>query len=118
MIQHVALETARDEAPALVAFLGLLGFVEVEPPPALAERSQWVARAGTQVHVLYAQDAVAPPKGHVAVVAPDYDAALARIRAAGHAVDERPRHWGSPRCFVRAPGGHRVEIMQFPPHGR
>ena len=30
-------------------------------------------------------------------------------------VDERPRHWGAARCFVRAPGGHRVELMAAPP---
>jgi len=30
-------------------------------------------------------------------------------------VDERPRHWGAAPCFVRAPGGHRVELMAAPP---
>jgi hypothetical protein len=23
--------------------------------------------------------------------------------------------WGAPRSFVRAPGGHRVELMEAPP---
>ena len=32
-----------------------------------------------------------------------------------HEVDERDRHWGAARCFVRAPGGHRVELMAAPP---
>jgi hypothetical protein len=49
------------------------------------------------------------------VVAPDYDAAIAALRAAGHRVDDRARHWGSPRAFAAAPGGHRVEVMAFPP---
>lgn len=83
-VQHVALETSPADADALVAFLGLLGFDEVEPPPTLTERARWVQRGATQIHVLFADDPVVPPSGHVAVVAPDYDATLNALRAAGH----------------------------------
>jgi catechol 2,3-dioxygenase-like lactoylglutathione lyase family enzyme len=114
-VQHVALETHPRDARALVSFFELLGFEAVEPPETLRERALWVEHHGTQIHVLFADDPVAPPKGHVAVVAPDYEEALARLRAAGHEVDERTRHWGSPRCFAAAPGGHRVEVMARPP---
>jgi hypothetical protein len=114
-VQHVALETRPADAGALVAFFGLLGFDEVEPPPTLTERARWVQRGATQIHVLFADDPVVPPAGHVAVVAPDYEATLSALRAAGHPVDERKPHWGSPRSFVTAPGGHRVELMAFPP---
>jgi hypothetical protein len=31
-------------------------------------------------------------------------------------VDDRAQHWGSPRAFAAAPGGHLVEVMEFPPH--
>jgi hypothetical protein len=51
----------------------------------------------------------------VAVVADDYDATIARLRDAGYDVDPRGQHWGSPRAFVSAPGGHRVEVMAAPP---
>jgi catechol 2,3-dioxygenase-like lactoylglutathione lyase family enzyme len=114
-IQHVALETRPADAGALVAFFALLGFDEVEPPPPLRGRTRWVQRGATQVHVLFAEDPVAPPAGHVAVVAPDYEAALAALRAAGHEVADRAQHWGSPRAFATAPGGHRVEVMARPP---
>jgi catechol 2,3-dioxygenase-like lactoylglutathione lyase family enzyme len=114
-VQHVALETRPADAGALVAFFALLGFDEVEPPPTLTERARWVQRGATQIHVLFADDPVVPPAGHVAVVAPDYEATLSALRAAGHPVDERKPHWGSPRSFVTAPGGHRVELMAFPP---
>jgi catechol 2,3-dioxygenase-like lactoylglutathione lyase family enzyme len=117
-VQHVALETRPADAGELVAFFGLLGFEEVEPPPSLAGRTRWVQRSGTQVHLLLTDDPVAPPSGHVAVVAPDYDAALQRLRAAGHHVDPRAEHWGAPRAFARAPGGHRVEVMSRPPGQR
>jgi len=115
VIHHVALETAPADREPLVAFFALLGFARVEPPPALRDRAYWLEREATQIHVLFADATIVPPQAHVAVVAPDYDDALARLRAAGHEVDERTAHWGSPRCFVRAPGGHRVEIMGDPP---
>jgi catechol 2,3-dioxygenase-like lactoylglutathione lyase family enzyme len=114
-VQHVALEMRPADAGELVAFFVLLGFEEVEPPPTLAERARWVQRGATQIHVLFADDPVVPPAGHVAVVAPDYEATLSALRAAGHPVDERKPHWGSPRSFVTAPGGHRVELMSHPP---
>jgi catechol 2,3-dioxygenase-like lactoylglutathione lyase family enzyme len=116
VIHHVALETAPADREPLARFFALLGFVAVSPPPALRDRALWLERGATQVHVLFAgADAVAPPQGHVAVVAEDYDAALERLRAAGFEPEPRDEHWGSPRCFVRAPGGHRVEVMAAPP---
>jgi catechol 2,3-dioxygenase-like lactoylglutathione lyase family enzyme len=58
---------------------------------------------------------VAPPAGHAAVVAPDYDEVLDALRRAGFDPEPRREHWGAPRCFVRDPAGHRVEIMSAPP---
>jgi catechol 2,3-dioxygenase-like lactoylglutathione lyase family enzyme len=116
VIHHVALEVLEGDADRCVAFWALLGFREVEPPGTLRERSRWVERDGTQVHLLFAAgEPVVPPEGHVAVVAPDYDAALDRLREAGFAPDPRTEHWGAPRCFVRSPAGHRVEVMAAAP---
>ena len=115
MIHHVALESHRGDAAALLAFWRLLGFEEVAPPPSLAERASWVQRGATQVHLLWADDPVAPPEGHVAVVVPDYEATLAALREAGYDPEPRTQHWGAARAFVRAPGGHRVELMAAPP---
>jgi catechol 2,3-dioxygenase-like lactoylglutathione lyase family enzyme len=115
VIHHVALEVLEGDAQACVAFWELLGFTEVQPPGTLRERSRWVERAGTQVHLLFAGDPVVAPEGHVAVVAPEYERTLAGLRAAGFEPDLRTEHWGSPRCFVGDPAGHRVEIMRSPP---
>jgi catechol 2,3-dioxygenase-like lactoylglutathione lyase family enzyme len=116
VIQHVALEIREGDVDACVAFWALLGFEEVEPPGTLRERSRWVQRGGCQVHLMFEDEPVAPPEGHVAVIAADYEAALERLRDAGFAPDPRPEHWGAPRSFVRSPGGHRVELMASPPH--
>jgi catechol 2,3-dioxygenase-like lactoylglutathione lyase family enzyme len=118
VLQHVSLETRRADVDAMLAFLALLGFERVEPPGSLGEISAWAERAGTQVHLLFADDPVVPPAGHAAVVVDDYEETLARLRAAGHRVDPRAEHWGAPRAFVTAPAGHRVEVMAAAPAGR
>jgi catechol 2,3-dioxygenase-like lactoylglutathione lyase family enzyme len=115
VIHHVALEVRRADAGESERFWELLGFARVEVPSTLEGRAVWLERDGRQVHLMYADEPVAPPSGHVAVVADDYDATLARLRAAGHEPDARPEHWGAARAFVRSPGGHRVEVMAFPP---
>jgi catechol 2,3-dioxygenase-like lactoylglutathione lyase family enzyme len=117
MIQHVALETARADAEAAERFWRLLGFEPVDPPETLKERAAWLQRGATQIHLLWHERPSAPPEGHVAVVVDDYDATLDRLRGAGHEVDPRRQHWGAPRAFARAPGGHRVELMSAPPPG-
>jgi catechol 2,3-dioxygenase-like lactoylglutathione lyase family enzyme len=110
-VQHVALEVREQDTDAEVAFWALLGFREVDPPPALRQRSRWVQKDSTQIHLLFADSPVVPAEGHVAVVCDDYEAALARLPGA----DRRAEHWGSPRAFTRTPSGHRVELMEFPP---
>ena len=114
-LQHTAIETRPADAGALVEFFALLGFEEVEPPESLRGATRWVQHGATQVHLLLADDPVVPPSGHVAVVAPDYDATVAALRAAGHEVADRAPHWGAARAFATAPGGHRVESMAAAP---
>jgi catechol 2,3-dioxygenase-like lactoylglutathione lyase family enzyme len=114
-LQHVSLEVRPGDVPAELAFWRLLGFTPVEPPGSLGERSAWVQRGATQVHLLLDDEPVVPPSGHAAVVAEDFDATLAALRRAGHEAEERARHWGAARAFTRSPAGHRVEVMAAPP---
>jgi catechol 2,3-dioxygenase-like lactoylglutathione lyase family enzyme len=115
VINHVALETAPADGPAAVAFWRELGFELIDAPATLRDRAAWLERNGTQIHLLWTEQPTISPDGHAAVVVPDYAATLDRLRAAGHTVDERARHWNSPRAFATAPGGHRVELMEAPP---
>jgi len=114
-LQHVSLETRPEAVDAEVAFWALLGFEEVRPPEGLIGIARWVARDGTHVHLLFADEPVVMPSGHVAVVVADYDAAVARLREAGHEVRPTREHWGAGRAFARTPAGHRVEVMAAPP---
>ena len=116
MIQHVTFEVARDAVQDCVAFYALLDFEEVEPPASLRDRAAWVERGGTQVHLMHVDDPVVLPRGHVAIVVDDWQSTLERLREAGHSVEARREHWGSPRSYVRDPAGNLVELMAFPPN--
>jgi catechol 2,3-dioxygenase-like lactoylglutathione lyase family enzyme len=118
MLQHVSLEVRRDQIEDCVAFWALLGFERMTPPPLLRDRFTWVQHNGTQIHLMPFDDPVTTVRGHAAVVVEDYEGTLARLRAAGHPVRPRKEHWGAPRAFVTAPGGHRVEVMAAAPAGR
>jgi catechol 2,3-dioxygenase-like lactoylglutathione lyase family enzyme len=115
MIHHVGIEVAPADIARAVELFELLGFEQVEPPPSLAEGFTWLEREGTQVHLMHEPHPVAPPRGHLAVVAPDFEATVARLRDHDFQVDPRHPHWRSPRATVTAPGGHRIELMQSPP---
>ena len=115
MLQHVSIETRPEDAPACARFYELVGFREVDPPPTLADRATWLERDGTQIHLMFADDPVIPPKGHHAVVVGDFEETLAALRAAGFEPESRDEHWGAPRSFVNDPAGHVVELMAAPP---
>jgi catechol 2,3-dioxygenase-like lactoylglutathione lyase family enzyme len=115
-LQHVSLETRPDDVAAELRFWTLLGFTRVDPPNAdLAARATWVQAGATQVHLLHADQPTVPPQGHVAVVCEAYEATVDALSDRGFEVEQRARHWGAPRCYVRSPGGHRVEVMAAPP---
>lgn len=114
MIQHVAREITPAEVESCLDFYGLLGFAQVHVPEGIAGRAVWLEHAGTQIHLLLADDA-RPERGHVAVVVSDYEATVRALGTAGHEVQPRRQHWGAPRAFVRDPAGHLVEVMAFAP---
>ena len=114
MIQHVTREIEPSQLEACTRFYGLLGFDPVAPPPGVAGRAAWLERAGTHIHLMFA-DHVEPERGHVGIVLDRYEATLAALRGEGYAVEPRREHWGSPRAYVRDPAGHLVEVMAFAP---
>jgi catechol 2,3-dioxygenase-like lactoylglutathione lyase family enzyme len=118
VIQHVALEVAVARVSDCVAFYGLLGFESVDPPPSLRGRAAWVERGSTQVHLLVVDEPRTLTAGHVAVVVGEWEGTLSRLGAAGHEVEPRREHWGSPRAYARDPAGNLVELMAFPPGAR
>ena len=114
MLQHVSVEVRPDEVDACVAFWALLGFEQVTPPESL-RRFTWVERGGTQIHLMPFEDPVTTMRGHAAIVAEDFDAALARLHEHGFETRPGSNAWGAPRVFVRDPAGNHVEVMSAPP---
>jgi len=113
-LHHVGIEIAPADVERAAELFELLGFERVEPPSSLAEFT-WLERDGTQVHLMPDEHPTAPAGGHLAVVVPDFEPTLERLRERGFELDPRRNHWGSPRVVVIAPAGHRVELMAFPP---
>jgi catechol 2,3-dioxygenase-like lactoylglutathione lyase family enzyme len=114
MLHHVGIEVAPADIERSVELWQALGFELVEPPASLAEFT-WLEREGTQIHLMPTEEPTVPPRGHVAVVAPDFDATVAALRERGFEVEPRREHWGAPRAHVIAPPGHRIELMAHPP---
>lgn len=115
MLHHVTLEVAPADIERSVELWALLGFRQVEPPPALAEAFAWLEHEGTQIHLERNESPTVPPQGHVAVVVPDFEQAVRRLEEHGFAVTAGREHWGAPRAKAIAPGGHLVELMASPP---
>jgi catechol 2,3-dioxygenase-like lactoylglutathione lyase family enzyme len=114
MLHHIGIEVAPEDIPRAAELFELLGFERVQPPPTLAEFT-WLERDRTQVHLMPEPNPVSPPRGHLAVVVPDFEAVLAALRGAGFELEPAREHWGAARARVLAPGGHRVELMSAPP---
>ena len=105
-LQHVSLEVRRADAPGELRFWALLGFTEVEPAGTLAEVAAWVQRGPNQIHLLFAEDPVVPPRGHAAVVVDDFDATVAALAEAGLTPKERDAPLGRRRA--RSSAARRV----------
>jgi catechol 2,3-dioxygenase-like lactoylglutathione lyase family enzyme len=114
MLHHVGIEIAPAEIERAAELFELLDFERVEPPPTLA-RYTWLERGGTQIHLMPTESPVAAPEGHLAVIAPEFELTVERLRKAGFEVEPKRAHWGAPRALAHGPSGHRVELMAAPP---
>ena len=94
MLHHVGIEVAPADVEAAAGFFELIGFERVEPPETLAEYT-WLEREGTQVHLMPEEEPTVPSPGHLAVVAPDFEATVARLREHGFEVEPKREHWGA-----------------------
>jgi len=113
MLQHAGIEVSPADLDRTVEFFAILGFSVVPDP--FDGGFTWLECAGTQIHLMHEDDPTVPARAHVAVVVPQFDAALARLQEHGFEVERRREHWAEPRALAIAPGGHRVELMKAPP---
>ena len=93
MIQHVSFEVGPGQVDACVAFYELLGFRRVVTPEKRAHFVTWLERDGDQFHLLELPEPSHMNAGHAAVpLGDDYEAAQARLREAGHQVDDHEEY--------------------------
>jgi catechol 2,3-dioxygenase-like lactoylglutathione lyase family enzyme len=119
VIQHVSFEVKAEQLDACIEFYELLGFMRVPAPEKLADFVTWLERDGDQFHLLQLPETTHMNAGHAAVPLGDaYEATQARLREAGHQVDDHEEYWGSPRSFTRDPAGNLIELMKFAPPPR
>ena len=111
----MSIEVSPADVARTIELWGLLGFEAAEAPEAIRPYVTWLERGGTQIHLIHAEPATVPALGHAAVVTPDFEATVARVREAGFQVEDHEPLWGEPRAFALAPGGHRIELMAAPP---
>ena len=114
-IHHLSLEVEPDLIAEETAFWGAIGFIRVEPPGGIGDRSVWMEAAGHQIHLLPVADPTVPSSGHVALVAADFEASVGALAEAGFEVVPGTEYWGSPRVKTTSPSGHLVELMEAPP---
>ena len=115
-LHHVALEINRDDLEACLAFYALVGFEEVAlPDDRLVDEARFLQGGPTQIHLVFADAPVIPPRAHPALLLDDYEGTLTRLREAGYEPKDRARYWGSPRAKLTDPAGHVVELMEFAP---
>jgi catechol 2,3-dioxygenase-like lactoylglutathione lyase family enzyme len=115
VLHHVTLEVGLEAAADEARFWSVVGFDEVPVPEALGGAYSWFEHAGTQIHLMHTEDPAAPAGGHVAVVVPDFDPTVVRLREAGFEVRPGRELWGEKRAKALTPSGHTVELMAAPP---
>lgn len=114
-LQHVTYEVTQEQVRPHLDFWAMLGYTQMETPAPLRDRAVWMRHGGSHVHLLIDEAPVVPPRAHAAFVVDDWDATLGALHAAGYETRPAMRLWECERVYVRAPGGHRVEIMSAPP---
>jgi catechol 2,3-dioxygenase-like lactoylglutathione lyase family enzyme len=112
-IDHVQLAMPAGAEEKARRFYGdLLGMTEIPKPPELAKRGGcWFSSGNVQVHLGVDIDFHPARKAHPAFACRDYDALLARIRAADIEVKEDESIPGVRRCHISDPFGNRIELI-------
>ena len=114
-LHHVNVTVPTELEAAAKEFYGsVLGLKQVPKPAAARPIGAWYQIGGNQLH-LSVEDKVdgALSSRHVCFTVSDLDGAEKRFRAAGVEIIPDPRPIpGSPRFYVRDPGGNQLEIVQ------
>lgn len=103
----------REEDVARRFWIGLLGFIEIVKPPALAARGGlWCVNDDVELHLGVEDDFRPARKAHPGFVVTDLDAIAGRLSSAGHDVRFDDLFPGHRRFYVDDPFGNRLEFLE------
>jgi catechol 2,3-dioxygenase-like lactoylglutathione lyase family enzyme len=113
-IDHIQLAMPPDcEDEARGFYASLLGLAESPKPPALAARGgAWFGNDHVSIHVGVDPDFRATRKAHPGLLVTGLDELTARLRAAGHVVEDGEPLEGARRAYVDDPFGNRLELLE------
>jgi catechol 2,3-dioxygenase-like lactoylglutathione lyase family enzyme len=114
-LHHVNVTVPPDLEAATKEFYGrVLGLEQVPKPSAARQTGAWYQIGATQLHLSVDDEPNGPPSSrHICFAVSDLNQAEKRFRDAGVEIIPDPRPIpGSPRFYVRDPGGNQLEIVQ------
>jgi catechol 2,3-dioxygenase-like lactoylglutathione lyase family enzyme len=114
-LHHVNVTVPPDLEAATKEFYGsVLGLKQIPKPAASRQSGAWYEIGATQLHLSVENDEQGPISSrHVCFTVSDLGEAEKRFRDAGVKIISDPRPVpGTPRFYVRDPGGNQLEIVQ------
>jgi catechol 2,3-dioxygenase-like lactoylglutathione lyase family enzyme len=114
-LHHVNVTVPAELEASTKDFYGnVLGLEQVPKPAAARQSGAWYQIGATQLHLSVDNETAGPLSSrHVCFAVPDLNAAEKRFREAKVEIIPDPRPMpGTPRFYVRDPGGNQLEIVQ------
>jgi catechol 2,3-dioxygenase-like lactoylglutathione lyase family enzyme len=114
-LHHVNVTVSAELEPAAKDFYrSVLGLKQVTKPATSRQSGAWYQIGETQLHLSVEDETPRPLSSrHICFTVSDLAAAEKRFRDAGVEIIPDPRpNPGSPRFYVRDPGGNQLEITQ------
>lgn len=100
------------EEMARYFYVDVLGLVEVEKPPELADRGgAWFAGRDVAIHLGVERDHRPSAKAHPGFIVDDLAETRAHLARAGVPVEEDDSGLPVARCYIRDPFGNRIELI-------
>ena len=113
-LHHMQLAMPQNaEQDASDFFVGVLGMIEIDKPPALAARGgAWFRAGAVELHLGVEENFRPARKGHPGILVTDLDDVVRRLVEAGQNVSWDADFPGFLRVYAHDPFGNRLEFLE------
>jgi catechol 2,3-dioxygenase-like lactoylglutathione lyase family enzyme len=113
-LHHMQLAMPRNaEQGARDFFVGVLGMIEIDKPPALAGRGgAWFRAGAVELHLGVEENFRPSRKGHPGMLVTDLDDVVRRLVEVGQTVCWDADFTGFRRVYANDPFGNRLEFLE------